>query len=63
MAAEMALRMDRIRTDMTLAEHIPGILNVEADALSRLSAGKDLPKALREARRLKAPARTDDFWL
>ena len=62
MAAEMALRMDKLRTEMTMCEHIPGILNVEADALSRLSVGKDLPKELREARRLQAPARTDDFW-
>ena len=63
MAGELALRMDKIRTEMTMAEHIPGILNVEADALSRLSAGKVLPKELREAHRLQAPSRSDDFWM
>ena len=63
MAGELALRMDKIRTEMTMAEHIPGILNVEADALSRLSVGKVLPRELREAHRLQAPSRSDDFWM
>ena len=63
MAGEVALRLDRLRADLAIAEHIPGIFNVEADALPRLSVGKNLPKELRGAHRSQAPARSDDFWI
>ena len=63
MAGEIALRLDRARIEMDILEHIPGLLNFVADALSRLEAGKQLPAILTEARRDSAPARTANFWM
>ena len=63
MAGEVALRLDRLRSQMAMTEHIPGLLNIEADALSRLSAGKELPASLRSSKRFKVPLRDSDFWM
>ena len=39
-AGELALRLESLRCSIAMAEHIPGLLNFVADALSRLEAGK-----------------------
>ena len=63
LAGELALRMEQARATLSLAEHIPGVLNFVADALSRLGAGSRLPVSLAAARRFEAPGRGRDFWL
>ena len=61
-AAEVSLRIDRLRTSLEFAEHIPGALNFLADALSRLTAGAKLPEVLVTAVRFPAPSRSGDVW-
>ena len=63
MAGEIALRLDRLRAHLGVTEHIPGLLNFVADALSRLEQGKELPKVLYDAMRVTAPRRDANFWL
>ena len=62
MAGEISLRIDRARATIDLVEHIPGLLNYVADALSRLTAGKKLPEVLSAAPRFQALVRSADFW-
>ena len=52
LAAEVALRVIGSRLDL---RHISGVSNYEADALSRLHAGKEVPAQLRHVERAKAP--------
>ena len=62
-AAEISLRLDRMRSELQSAIHVPGALNFEADSLSRLSVGKSVPEVLKRARRYDAPNRDASFWL
>ena len=62
-AGEIALRLERLRSDLAVAQHVPGVLNVEADALSRLTEGKEVPECVRGVPRRAAPDRTGAFWL
>ena len=59
-AGDISLRLDRCRANFQMAEHIPGLLNFIADALSRLGAGAKLPECLSAARRMSAPSRSRD---
>ena len=47
LAAELALALEAAGADIILGSHIRGILNVQADALSRLGEGHEIPAALR----------------
>ena len=62
-AGEIALRLEKLRSDLAVAQHVPGVLNVEADALSRLTEGKAVPECVRGVPRRTAPDRTAAFWL
>ena len=61
-AGELSLRIDRLRTTLELAEHIPGLLNFIADALSRLSQGVAMPEVLAQGVRFPAVIRDETFW-
>ena len=61
-AAEIALELENLRADALAPEHFRGILNVEADALSRLSEGKQIPTRLLKAINKKVPARDHHFF-
>ena len=61
LVAEVMLVLEATGAELTIAEHIPGILNGLADALSRLSRGKRLPTVLLEAQRLPAVDRAKLF--
>ena len=62
LAMELALALESIGAEVTLGEHIRGILNVEADALSRLYEGAELPARLRCVPRTLAPARHEAWY-
>ena len=62
-AAEISLRLDKMKADLQSAVHVPGALNFEADSLSTLSVGKSIPEVLKRARRYDAPNRDASFWL
>ena len=58
-AAEIGLRIVDLRLDL---KHISGVSNYEADALSRLFAGKSIPPHLAGVRRANAPERNAEFF-
>ena len=62
LAGELSLRLEQLQCSIKIAEHIPGLLDFVADALSRLEAGKRLPESLATARRFSAPSRADSFF-
>ena len=61
-AAEISLVMERYNIEKLVGEHFRGTLNVEADALSRLWEGADLPPSLRSIPRANVPCRDDTFY-
>ena len=63
LAGELSLRLEVLQGHLEFMEHIPGLMNVIADALSRLEAGKSLPPSLMTARRFPAPSRTGNFYI
>ena len=46
LAAELSLLMEELDIEFLEGAHYRGILNVEADALSRLTEGKKVPRSL-----------------
>ena len=60
LAGEIGLRLVGQCVDL---KHISGVSNYEADALSRLYVGKDVPEHLRAVPRSVPPARNADFFL
>ena len=60
LAGEIGLRLVGRCVDL---KHISGVSNYEADALSRLYVGKDVPEHLRAVPRSVPPARNADFFL
>ena len=63
MAKELALALEVCAAEAVLGEHYRGIVNVEADALSRLAEGAQLPARRRCVQRTLAPARTPGWYL
>ncbi len=63
LAMELALALESIGAEVAIGEHIRGVLNVEADALSRLHEGAELPARLRCVARHKAPVRCESWFL
>jgi hypothetical protein len=63
-AAEVALDLAVRDYTLSVVAHIPGVANVEADALSRLSAPepKAFPRSLRGVPEHVAPPRGAVFW-
>lgn len=47
LAAELALQLEIVGAEAVTGHHWRNILNIEADALSRLTEGKDIPLRLR----------------
>ena len=45
-AAELALRTEQLGIESILGQHWANSINIEADALSRLAEGKQIPKRL-----------------
>ena len=62
LAMELALALGCIGAEVAIGEHIRGVLNVEADALSRLWEGADLPVRLRCVHRTIAPMRHESWY-
>ena len=62
LASEVMLRLEEYNLEAVVAKHIPGVMNFLADALSRLSAGKELPESLAKVRRVPSPVRDEKFW-
>ena len=62
LAAEIALVLEELGSEVVLTDHLPAALNTDADALSRLSEGASLPKSLRNVVRLAAPCRDASFY-
>ena len=60
LAAEVGLRVVGHEIDLC---HISGVSNYEADALSRLFQGKEVPSHLRHVERTRAPVRCKEFFL
>ena len=63
LAAEISLTLEELRADVLVGEHLRGILNVQADALSRLTEGKQMPKELKGVKERAPPPRDDEFYL
>ena len=61
LAAEVALRLEIAGVNL-LPEHVSGTLNVECDALSRISQGKPVPKTLENVKRDEPRTRSSRFW-
>ena len=63
-AQEIALHLAIGDAQISLLEHIPGITNIQADALSRLNAAEaeSIPGFLSNAMRVFPPNRDSDFW-
>ena len=66
-AREAALLISRSTYTPTIYEHIPGIANVIADALSRIEAPgsegrKKLPAILDNAKKIQCPPRPRGWW-
>ncbi len=63
-AQEIALQLALGEAEINLLEYIPGVTNIQADALSRLSApkAKTIPVSLRGARRVHPPNRDPKVW-
>jgi hypothetical protein len=62
---EMALDIAEGKYKIDLREHLPGHLNVLADALSRIAqpgSGAEVPLALRRARRVEPAVRDAAWW-
>eukprot|EP00435_Cladocopium_sp_Y103_P036126 s642_g9.t1 len=47
LAAEMALRLESLNAEALTGQHWRNVINLEADALSRLAEGKEVPARLR----------------
>ena len=63
LAAEIALDCAQLDLDTILGDHFRGSLNVEADALSRLAEGKEIPQRLRPLPRASVPPAAELFRL
>lgn len=63
-AQEIALHLAIGDAEISLFEHIPGVTNIQADALSRLIApdAKSIPENLGQALRVYPPPRDRMFW-
>ena len=61
LAAEVSLELEANALELQFAHHIRGIQNWEADALSRLSAGAEVPARLQAVPRRSVPRR-DRSW-
>ena len=61
-AAEISLVLEEAQAEVLEPEHFRGVLNVEADALSRLREGKTIPKRLENLKKRESPTRNDSFY-
>ena len=62
-AAEITLRLEQLGIEALSGEHFRGTLNIEADALSRLSEGKPFPRALLGVSESRVPSRKELYQL
>ena len=62
LAQEVALELEAAGLEVVAGEHLRGLLNVEADALSRLAEGAEVPPRLRGTPRSVAPPRGNSFY-
>ena len=60
-AAEITLMLEATRADL-LVPQPGGVLNLKADALSRLNEGKEVPRRLTQVHREVPPVRNEDFY-
>jgi hypothetical protein len=63
LAAELSLLMEELDIELLEGAHYRGILNVEADALSRLTEGKKVPRSLAQLKMTAPPSRDKVYQL
>ena len=63
LAAELSLLMEELDIELLEGAHYRGILNVEADALSRLTEGKKVPRSLALLKMTAPPSRDKVYQL
>ncbi len=63
LAAELSLLMEDMDIEALEGSHYRGVLNVEADALSRLAEGKKVPRSLAHIKMTPRPLRDLVFQL
>ena len=61
LAAELALLLEQLQIEVLLGRHWRNVVNIEADALSRLGEGKEIPLSLRSLPRDPVPCRSKVF--
>ena len=61
-AAEISLMLERFQIQSLRGDHFRGSINVEADALSRLGEGAEIPASLTDVPRASAPDRGSKFY-
>ena len=62
LCAELALRVEAMQVQVW-PQHIPGVLNVISDALSRFSSESQIPQELVNSQLCRAPIRDESFYL
>ena len=63
LAAELSLLLEEMDIEILQGDHYRGVLNVEADALSRLTEGKKVPRSLAHMKMSAPPARDKVYQL
>ena len=61
-AAEISLVLERFEIEKLTGDHYRGSINVDADALSRLREGAEIPSSLLNTPRVGVPPRSDNFY-
>ena len=61
MAGEVGVTVEVSSVNLVV-KHLPGAVNVDADAISRLKGGKEVPRVLQTVPRIAAPRRDASFY-
>ena len=65
-SSELALDLSHLQYELHVAEHVPGVTNTIADALSRLNSPEGctrLPEVIKGATQRRVPVRDDKYFL
>ena len=62
LAAELVVTLKEMDSQIAFGRHLRSAANYLADALSRLSVGKSVPKQLKEVPRVEPPVRSWGQW-
>ena len=61
LAAEVSLALETLGVEVLQGEHYRGVINVEADALSRILEGKGIPRSLWHLKATTVPPRSEIY--